>query len=530
MKSRRISAVLFSVLFVLSASAYGNNNTIIGDNAGEFCDTCNYDTFMGAYSGRWCTSGQWNTYVGYNVGIQVNGNYNTFIGAEAGYGNSSANYNTFVGSEAGRDITSGEDNVFLGYQAGLGNHEGSQNTFVGVNAGFSSAAGGYDVFLGESAGYYNHGSWNTFVGALAGQNNYTGNGNVFIGHNAGSSETGSNMLYIDNCNIMDGSGNCTQPLIKGTFDNPRTVSIDGALTVTGTITSMAGGSSGSTYFGQGAGNIGWFETFVGNGAEHSTTTGEGNSFIGSNAGNSNTQGEGNSFFGAGAGEDNKTGSQNTYIGSGTALNHTSGDNNTFLGWGAGSCVDPNTTGSGNVFLGYQAGCSETGSNKLYIDNCYTGSSGGYCAQPLIKGDFQARSVKIDGTLTMVTVATPSDRRYKKEIHPLESSLDKVLRMQGVSFEWDREKVYGAGYRSGRQIGLIAQEVEKVLPELVQTDDEGYKTLSYDKVTPVLVEAIKEQQKQIKERDARIERLEEELAKMERRLASLETSANTVAMK
>jgi len=161
--------------------------------------------------------------------------------------------------------------------------------------------------------------------------------------------------------------------------------------------------------------------------------------------------------------------------------------------------------------------------------------------PLIYGEFDNRLVQIDGTLVMVTVATPSDGRYKEDIHPLEASLDKLMQIQGVSYAWKMEEVKGVGYKKGRQIGLIAQEVEKVLPELVQTDAKGYRTLSYDKLVPVLIEAIKEQQKDIKakethfevslkDKDARIEKLEKALELVEKRLASLETPAKTVALK
>ena len=71
-----------------------------------------------------------------------------------------------------------------------------------------------------------------------------------------------------------------------------------------------------------------------------------------------------------------------------------------------------------------------------------------------------------------------------------------MSLRGVQFEWNLEEYPDNGFREGKQIGLIAQEVEEVLPELVRTDNDGYKSLEYEKITAVLVEAIKEQQKQI----------------------------------
>jgi hypothetical protein len=311
----------------------------------------------------------------------------------------------------------------------------------------------------------------------------------------------------------------------------------------------------NTYVGQGAGfnkQTGSFNTFVGWAAGNMWSTGDSNSFFGYRAGFS-TESNSNSFFGYDAGYSNNIGSSNSFFGSNAGHNNVAGSKNVFVGDGSGfrnkgsdnSFLGSQTgfyniDGDSNVFIGYWAGYSETGSNKLYIDNCITGntaSTGGNCTQPLIKGDFAARTLQIDGSLTVVTVATPSDIRYKKGINPLESSLEKVLLLQGVTYEWDRDKVTGAGFTEGKQIGLIAQEVEKVLPELVHTDGKGYKTLSYDKLGPLLIEAVKEQQKEIAtqkkeiaEKSFRIERLEKLLEILEQRLASLENSAKTIALK
>jgi len=101
----------------------------------------------------------------------------------------------------------------------------------------------------------------------------------------------------------------------------------------------------------------------------------------------------------------------------------------------------------------------------------------------------------------------SDIRWKKNIMPLEDSLGNILKLQGVNYEWKREEYKDKNFDEGKQIGLIAQEVEKVIPELVHTDNEGYKAVSYEKLTAVLIEAIKEQQKKIAELENRIKMLE-----------------------
>ncbi len=87
--------------------------------------------------------------------------------------------------------------------------------------------------------------------------------------------------------------------------------------------------------------------------------------------------------------------------------------------------------------------------------------------------------------------TTSDQRWKTNIEPLKDSLGLVTKLQGVSFDWKRKGFPNTRFAEGKQIGFIAQEVEKILPTIVSTNKDGYKNLSYESVTPVLVEAMKE---------------------------------------
>ena len=78
----------------------------------------------------------------------------------------------------------------------------------------------------------------------------------------------------------------------------------------------------------------------------------------------------------------------------------------------------------------------------------------------------------------------SDERLKDNITPIENSLDKVGQLKGYEFDWnDKQDVY-----KGHDVGVIAQEVEKVVPELVQTRNDGYKAVKYEKVVPLLINA------------------------------------------
>ena len=80
----------------------------------------------------------------------------------------------------------------------------------------------------------------------------------------------------------------------------------------------------------------------------------------------------------------------------------------------------------------------------------------------------------------------SDIRLKKDIQPIGNALDKVLSLRGVKFNW-KDPAMG----TGGQVGLIAQDVEKVLPEVVSKDDKGYLGVDYSKLSPLLIEAVKD---------------------------------------
>ena len=86
-------------------------------------------------------------------------------------------------------------------------------------------------------------------------------------------------------------------------------------------------------------------------------------------------------------------------------------------------------------------------------------------------------------------------------------------MRGVVYEWLDSKFPEMSFGKGGQIGVIAQEVEDIFPELVFTNEDGYKAVAYDKLSAVLIEAIKEQQKIISDQEDRIARLEAMMEKM-----------------
>ena len=97
----------------------------------------------------------------------------------------------------------------------------------------------------------------------------------------------------------------------------------------------------------------------------------------------------------------------------------------------------------------------------------------------------------------------SDLRYKKDITVLPNVLEKLEQINGVYYNWKVAEFPENEFSEERQIGVIAQELEQVYPELVITDANGYKTVDYPKLTAILIEAVKVQNQQITNYESRI---------------------------
>jgi|GEM_PF-1872477 len=240
------------------------------------------------------------------------------------------------------------------------------------------------------------------------------------------------------------------------------------------------------------------------------------------------------------------GKRNILLGHYSGFGLTTGSKNVIIGYQAGYDL---VTGDGNVFLGNKAGYHETGSGKLHITNTIDDT-------PLIYGDFTAGYTQIngsfyvtgelginttdptrrldvdgnarfrqvgsgtaasalnitsDGTLTTAT----SDISMKKNIEVISSALETVLGMKGIYFSWKDDD-------SGkRRVGFIAQDMEKVLPEVVFTNNvDGLKGINYAEITSVLAEAIKEQQKMIESQNEKIESQQQQINRLEKMVVGL----------
>jgi len=106
---------------------------------------------------------------------------------------------------------------------------------------------------------------------------------------------------------------------------------------------------------------------------------------------------------------------------------------------------------------------------------------------------------------------PSDIRFKKDISNIDNPIEKLSQINGKKYKYDTLTFSNKNFPKGYTYGVIAQEVQTVLPELVQVDSAGYLVIEYDGLIPVIIEAVKAQQKTIKEQQEQINTLQDELS-------------------
>ncbi|MHA1251765.1 MAG: tail fiber domain-containing protein, partial [Candidatus Helarchaeota archaeon] len=210
---------------------------------------------------------------------------------------------------------------------------------------------------------------------------------------------------------------------------------------------------------------------------------------------------------------------NTLVGAYSGYQITTGKGNIILGYKSGydSTYSP-TTGSYNILIGYQSWTpAHDTSNFLNIGGLIFGTNLATTPNTISTGgvgigttDPGNHRLYVNGTAYSTGGWQSSDERLKNVISGIESPVERLEKLKGVKFVWKTDEYPEKGLPEGAHYGLIAQEVEKVFPEMVGEDNEGYKTLSYNELIPVLIEAIKEQEKTIKEQEKRIEVLETKL--------------------
>jgi len=192
----------------------------------------------------------------------------------------------------------------------------------------------------------------------------------------------------------------------------------------------------------------------------------------------------------------------TYKSTTTPTNYTSKYIRTILNTMDKINIGPNVDGDNGIEIG---GTSLSNDSTIYIDfhsgktaTDYdtriasfggNGSSGAGAMSIVADSVTFSNNVNVNATLTAVSIVETSSIRFKENVKPIENAFEIVSQLQGVTYDW---------IKTGKHdIGFIAEEVDKVLPELVEKDKDGVvQGMNYSKITSVLVETVKNQQKQI----------------------------------
>ena len=240
---------------------------------------------------------------------------------------------------------------------------------------------------------------------------------------------------------------------------------------------------------------------------------------------------------------NTVGSDNTAVGS-SALYTSSGNGNTAIGNIAGADI---TTGSYNVIVGSYTGwpIRESSNNVVLADGqgnvrFFANSSGNVGLGELapsykldVNGNVRADTYFFDVSSSL---QSSSDQTLKQKIEPMRPILDRIMRLRPVTYEWnDLKRKLLEGRKSQSELsgiyeGLIAQEVEKIFPEYVGKDADGYKTVSYTSFVVPILKAIQEQQSTIDRLNAQIQSLQEMIHQIKMESSSSKPASKKVEAK
>ena len=426
-------------------------------------------------SGRISNSTGSVTAFGYQSLFYNAGSYNSAFGHQALYLNSLGYQNTATGYQALYLNSGGFNNTANGYNSMLQNVSGAINTAFGSYSLFANNAGNYNTATGYEALFSNNsGSGNTAIGNESSRLNTTGYSNIAVGTKAlHNNSSGHN-------NVVIGDSAMYYQITPANLNNTA-------------IGSKALLNAGGNY-----------NTAVGSNTLAGSVNGNYNSALGSNANLNNISISNATAIGAFARVDI---SDAVVLGSVNGINGATTD--AFVGIGANAPaarlhIKHNSYPTASLlieeteddftrmeFRNINSNCfwqmnakpePLNGNSRLEFWN----NSGGFVSTPFtIIGNGNAFLV---GTLTQ-----NSDARLKQNIVPVKNALDKIIQLNGYTYYWKNKHA-----DNSMQTGVIAQEVQKLFPELVKENEQGILSVNYSGLIPVLIESIKDQQKQINE--------------------------------
>jgi hypothetical protein len=384
--------------------------------------------------------------------------------------------NTFLGDDALLNNTTGFSNTAIGGGALYSNTTGIDNTANGISALGDNTTGSFNTANGYGALTNNTiGDNNTAIGTLALRLNTTGSSNMASGICAlesnttgyGNTANGSWALYV-NTTGSNNTANGTYALYNNADGNSNTANGGFALA--------------------------------------SNTNGFQNTATGWQALQNNRSGIRNTASGYQALWENNIGTNNTAEGF-QALYHNTGSNNVGLGFNAGNNL---THGSGNVCIGYRVLGVAGESNTTRIRNVYTSVASG-------------RAVYINSDNKIGTLV--SSRRFKDEINPMEEASEAILKLKPVTFHYKKEIEPNGAI----MFGLIAEEVEKVDPDLVTRNEKGEaEGVRYEAVNAMLLNEFLKEHRTVQEQKATIAELKNGIERLAAHLKEQDSKIEKVS--
>ena len=465
---------------------------------------------------------------------ELSNNYNVFVGYQAGNANTTGNYNTGDGYKALLSNTTGVENTANGALSLFFNSTGSYNTANGSEALTTNTTGYYNAANGAYALYYNTtGDHNTASGTEALYSNTTGNNNTALGYEADvTSNNLTNATAIgynakvatSNSLVLGATGVDAVKVGIGTTSPAQTLDVDGDASIDGTtfivddVNNRVGIGTGSP--------ASRLELYDGDLTIRRSNNANASNILFRNSG---------SYYNWRLYNEGGDGSDDFVIAGGTSAQSPTDLIERFR-----------IRSGGNVGIGTNSpstklhikGSSATDA-VLYLQPSEWNSAGDYGevrfgdANHYIRGEYSTgmtiydfNQITLMGSNIGIGTTSPgvklqvgeagdgtearsnswntfSDRRWKRDLTVINNPLEKLSQLNGYYYYWNQDKK-----DQSRQVGVIAQEVETVLPEIVSTDAEGMKSVDYAKLTTVLIEAVKEQQTEIDELRRMIVKLQE----------------------
>ena len=379
---------------------------------------------------------------------------------------------------------------------------GSNSVFLGRNGGNNNAGDGNTATGWNAMATVTSGNLNTAAGNLALNANATGNNNTAIGYKSGIDVTGSSNTLVGaqtGINITSGSGN----ILIGASISASSATASNELN----IGNLIRGNTSSGFVGIGTANPATPLHVIGEVRVQNNAATSGASFAQDSSGGLTVTNTGVVQF--------ATGNVGIGISNPSSKLHVVGDIHT-----SGTLRIQNTSASSAALLAQDAAGLLTVTNSGVV-NFATGNIGVGTANPGYKlhvmGDINASgAVRSNGSSLI------SDRRFKRDIRPLENALAKILNLRGVRYHWRSNEFPDRNFNEREQVGFIAQDVEEIFPEFVDIGPDGFRSVNYAAMASPLVEATKELAHEVEALKTQAQSRDEELSKLRKENDLLKT--------